>query len=514
MNHKFNSISAVFMSLCLIITMSCSNFAPVIANAEEKTQISENREVTGQKNEDSTEKVLLKEIQFSSDKDGKNLFKVSPDLNLKDNEYTLIIPDYITSGYVRAVSTNSNSNISAICKSPWGGGELNVSLQNDKFTLISFKNFTGKIKVDDTVYNFEVKRSATLKSLNINETLKPVFNRDTTNYDVYVPADEDVKVSAVGYAKNYKIKLNGEEKTSITPVWDENQEMKLELEVSKDSLESTVYTIILHKEPQENEPYILIQPIGNEYLDNATKITQLKVKASANGNLTYQWYKNDSNKIEGGEAIEGATDKNYTPEIPDIGNIQEKHIYYYCIITNTIGNEKYTTTSDIVDIKITPDPTPVAKITTQDDKELQENYECSVGDILKLKVKAQSDALGGEYSYQWMKISQDDTYKLDKVTDENYELLLDEDGDFEYYCTVTYKLNGKNYSVNTEKIKVRALTDKAQKATIITQPKSAEYLIKTQPESILTMADSKDGGEITYQWQASTDKIKFTNIDG
>lgn len=257
MNHKFNSISAVFMSLCLIITMSCSNFAPVIANAEEKTQISENREVTGQKNEDSTEKVLLKEIQFSSDKDGKNLFKVSPDLNLKDNEYTLIIPDYITSGYVRAVSTNSNSNISAICKSPWGGGELNVSLQNDKFTLISFKNFTGKIKVDDTVYNFEVKRSATLKSLNINETLKPVFNRDTTNYDVYVPADEDVKVSAVGYAKNYKIKLNGEEKTSITPVWDENQEMKLELEVSKDSLESTVYTIILHKEPQENEPYIL-----------------------------------------------------------------------------------------------------------------------------------------------------------------------------------------------------------------------------------------------------------------
>lgn len=113
-----------------------------------------------------------------------------------------------------------------------------------------------------------------------------------------------------------------------------------------------------------------------------------------------------------------------------------------------------------------------------------------------------------------MKISQDDTYKLDKVTDENYELLLDEDGDFEYYCTVTYKLNGKNYSVNTEKIKVRALTDKAQKATIITQPKSAEYLIKTQPESILTMADSKDGGEITYQWQASTDKIKFTNIDG
>lgn len=28
------------------------------------------------------------------------------------------------------------------------------------------------------------------------------------------------------------------------------------------------------------------------------------------------------------------------------------------------------------------------------------------------------------------------------------------------------------------------------------------------------MADSKDGGEITYQWQASTDKIKFTNIDG
>ncbi|MDO4757523.1 MAG: hypothetical protein Q4A54_14345, partial [Parabacteroides sp.] len=65
-------------------------------------------------------------------------------------------------------------------------------------------------------------------------------------------------------------------------------------------------------------------------------------------NLQYQWYKNGEKNAENGEAIDGATDKNFTPATDEIGTT-----YYYA----TASCEGMAVTSNISTITVTEIPT-------------------------------------------------------------------------------------------------------------------------------------------------------------
>ena len=104
---------------------------------------------------------------------------------------------------------------------------------------------------------------------------------------------------------------------------------------------------------------IKTQPQDTQVIEGQT--TQLTVENTGNGNITYQWYKNDTDSTSGGEAIEGEKQKTLTISEAN----KQKEGYYYVEITQDFNGEKSTVTSDVVqltvnEVTITADPASVS----------------------------------------------------------------------------------------------------------------------------------------------------------
>lgn len=88
------------------------------------------------------------------------------------------------------------------------------------------------------------------------------------------------------------------------------------------------------------------QPKDGNYSKDETAAA-LMVKASANGTLSYQWYKNSEKSTTGATAISGATSDSYVPS-----TTTEGVTYYYCVVTNTFNGTTKTNTSGIATVTV------------------------------------------------------------------------------------------------------------------------------------------------------------------
>ena len=88
------------------------------------------------------------------------------------------------------------------------------------------------------------------------------------------------------------------------------------------------------------------QPKDGNYSMNETAAA-LMVRASANGTLSYQWYKNSEKSITGAEVIPGATSDSYVPSTTTVGVT-----YYYCKVTNTLNGTTKTNNSGIATVTV------------------------------------------------------------------------------------------------------------------------------------------------------------------
>ena len=96
-------------------------------------------------------------------------------------------------------------------------------------------------------------------------------------------------------------------------------------------------------------PSFTKQPKDASYLIGDA-ITALSVSAQKEdgGKLTYQWYVNDKDSIDGSTAVEKGTSS-----LLSLGTASEKGTkYYYCVVTNTIQGYTATAVSNIAEIKI------------------------------------------------------------------------------------------------------------------------------------------------------------------
>lgn len=77
-------------------------------------------------------------------------------------------------------------------------------------------------------------------------------------------------------------------------------------------------------------PNITKQPQSAEYFYmEIPEALSVEASVTDNGELSYQWYKNDQNSIEGAQIVSGATDPVYLPSTEEIGET-----YYFCHIIN------------------------------------------------------------------------------------------------------------------------------------------------------------------------------------
>ncbi|MCI7437203.1 MAG: Ig-like domain-containing protein [Spirochaetia bacterium] len=84
---------------------------------------------------------------------------------------------------------------------------------------------------------------------------------------------------------------------------------------------------------------------GNYSMNETAAV--LMVRASANGTLSYQWYKNSEKSITGATAISGATSDSYVPSTTTVGVT-----YYYCKVTNTLNGTTKTNNSGIATVTV------------------------------------------------------------------------------------------------------------------------------------------------------------------
>ncbi len=95
-------------------------------------------------------------------------------------------------------------------------------------------------------------------------------------------------------------------------------------------------------------PVITVQPVGGTYtISDTPEPLSIAATVTDGGTLSYQWYSNTTNEIEGGIAIPDAMTTSYMPSTEEV-----KTTYYYCVVTNTKGDFTDTVTSDIAAISV------------------------------------------------------------------------------------------------------------------------------------------------------------------
>lgn len=480
----------------------------------------------------------LTSLTFAQDVNGEQLLTTDPlEFNPDINDYTITVKDTFQDKnendaaykghdkiYVKA-DLNGFGSLYSLIVSRWGYGWQGQAFDSKtatagQYTDIGFDKNTGTVRVSDgdlaKTYTIHIRHQASLKNLSINESLTPSFDPDVHDYSAYVPETGNATIGAEGHDSSYNITYNGLTNNTVTPVWDENGEMKVSISVNGDtSTDSTVYNLTLKKEPHESKPVFVTNPIaGYKVFDTEENPEKLISHATASDTVTYQWFSSEIPDTSSGTAIQEATEANYTPVIPDIGTLQEKHLYYYCKATNTSSGD--TAFSTITDITVKPDPNPITVSYVMADGSAvpEDGFHLKVGDTAPvIKAIINSDAQGGTSEYNWNGpiASTDQFYTIDTSRIFSGKVYC-------YY--VTYSYEGKTVSHFFQKgeprINVTISADAAAKPSVRTQPQSIQYQLDSVPEdaSLSCEADSPDGGTISYQWYSSTDGINYLPIEG
>lgn len=98
------------------------------------------------------------------------------------------------------------------------------------------------------------------------------------------------------------------------------------------------------KASEAQAPQISSQPDSASYfMGESPAPLKITAKVTDGGSLSYQWYKNDKESAEGGEAVSGETKKSFTPPAPE----KSGKTYYYCEVTNTLQKFKKTVASEV-----------------------------------------------------------------------------------------------------------------------------------------------------------------------
>lgn len=124
-----------------------------------------------------------------------------------------------------------------------------------------------------------------------------------------------------------------------------------DVEVGNHSITNSGETGLLYvsvTEASATNPTISTMPQSATYAvgnGDAEPLTVGVDKVNSSDVLEYQWYSNSTNSAEGGEAITGATEATYTPDISVVGTT-----YYYCVITEKDGEDKQVGNSAVTDV--------------------------------------------------------------------------------------------------------------------------------------------------------------------
>ena len=525
-----------------------------------------------------TEKPIIENIVLKQKNEQQTAVPLEPAFDPDMTEYTMLLPDYVdvVSAEITKGANCENKRLVYRFENGIHEGLTNVTDKPENLDprIHLEVGVYGKNADADVTYTFTPKSIPTLRSLRVDGAMDKAFNRDVTDYHVYVDESKPLKLDldARPYSyrhAEYSLTLNGEpaqqgENTFdlTTYDWEASKTMTLEIGISTEEQVTNTYRLTLEKMPKEDTPRIIYQPQDASYTLAEKTAEPLTVTASANGELSYQWYQNSANSKEGASPIENATTASYVPDIS-----REGTTYYYCRITNQGASANNVTESEIAAVLVEKDPAPVVryknpipelteeiadgnKVYTKDGK----GYVYSIGDKAEsLKVEAEAALEGGSWSYQWVSgvpytekiaagtgtfnnIKQGRGTVITDAVDASYqpptaEVNANCFGTW-YVCKATYTYKGRTYTAISEPVYVFVKANAAKNVKISREPvASFKYQVGTAKMTALNLTasivDEKGvavrpgspaalNGVLSYQWYKNTTKSTNggTPVDG
>ena len=186
------------------------------------------------------------------------------------------------------------------------------------------------------------------------------------------------------------------------------------------------------------EPSITAQPMNQIVSTGVNFSVQVSAESLDGGTLSYQWYQSKDNSYNG-TVIQNAKDAIYTSSYTLASGEDEKILYYYVVITNTLesatGEKTKSIKSDIVIVTIDKKKNAQVPVLTEQPK----SYSGQSIDSYVLNVVANVTD-GGSLTYQWYS-ADSDTSEGVEITDANlnsYSIPKSNLKDAKYYyCKVT-----------------------------------------------------------------------------
>ena len=215
------------------------------------------------------------------------------------------------------------------------------------------------------------------------------------------------------------------------------------------------------------------------------KDAKFTVAAIGVGDISYQWYKSNTNETNGTE-IAGETEETLT-----IDNVtaEDNDTYYYVVITQKYGTSTVEITSNVARLTVGDR----VSVSTPNDVNVIEG----ITDVT-FSVEANGS---GTFSYQWYKNTTDSNEggtPIDTATGNSYtirkeDVTIDLNNTY-YYVEVTQNFGGNTNTVKSEP----ALLSVIAAATIGVQPNPVTAYEKGQ--NVIFNVETIGDGQLTYQW--------------
>lgn len=268
------------------------------------------------------------------------------------DSYTPVVPateDGVKIYRYKVVVTNSCPDATGADKIKKAEKEVTITVKSADMPVGSIFAAPIRIESNGITGKMEYVAGETASKLTVSSVVTEGENgkKGNVTYKWYTSKDDSAVATGVEYTPDISKYSTVSADTAVS-IWVEaiNDCSAIATIEPKIQLSGKIEVKITVK-PQATTPVIEDgQPKDGNYSKDETAAA-LMVKASANGTLSYQWYKNSEKSITGATAISGATSNSYVPS-----TTTEGVTYYYCVVTNTFNGTTKTNNSGIATVTV------------------------------------------------------------------------------------------------------------------------------------------------------------------
>ena len=273
--------------------------------------------------------------------------------NVGDGDsYTPVVPANVEGVKVyryKVVVTNSCSDATGADKIKKAEKEVTITVKSADMPVDSIFAAPIRIESNGITGKMEYVAGETASNLTVSSVVTEGENgkKGKVTYKWYTSKDGSAVATGVEYTPDIS-KYSSVSANTAVSIWVEAINDCSDKATTEPKIQSSgKIEVKITVKPQATTPVLEDgQPKDGNYSKDETAAA-LMVRASANGTLSYQWYKNSTKSTTGATAISGATFDSYVPS-----TTTEGVTYYYCVVTNTLNGTTKTYNSGIATVTV------------------------------------------------------------------------------------------------------------------------------------------------------------------